>query len=165
MTAVAYRRDFLSPTPTATIAMSTNLMNDLQDLTRAIVAFRDRRDWKQFHSLRNLAAGLSIEAAELQEILLWKSDAEVEAFLQSTRGRQRLAEEIADVLVFSLLLCHEAGLDPAQVVRGKLRQNAKKYPVRLAKGLALKYTELDPGNKGERTGAKGSRDRGKVRKS
>ena len=115
---------------------------NVQELTRAVVAFRDRRDWKQFHSLRNLAAGLSIEAAELQEILLWKSD--VEAFLRSTRGRQRLGEEIADVLVFSLLLCHEAGLDPTQVVRSKLRQNAKKYPVRLAKGRALKYTELQP---------------------
>ena len=115
-------------------------MNDLQDFTQAILAFRDRRDWKQFHSVRNLAAGLSIEAAELQEILLWKSDSEVAALLQSPSGRQRLAEEIADVLVFSLLLCHEAGLDPGQVVRGKLRQNARKYPVRLAKGKALKYT-------------------------
>jgi NTP pyrophosphatase (non-canonical NTP hydrolase) len=146
--------------------MSTNLMNDLQNLTRAIVAFRDRRDWKQFHSLRNLAAGLSIEAAELQEILLWKSDAEVEAILRSTRGRRRLGEEIADVLVFCLLLCHEADLDPAQVVRGKLRQNAKKYPVRLAKGRALKYTELRPIPRGSsvRPGAKGSSVPGKVAK-
>jgi len=80
VTAVAPRSDFLSPTLKATIAMSTpDFMRELQDLTRAIVAFRDRRDWKQFHSLRNLAAGLSIEAAELQEILLWKSDADVEA--------------------------------------------------------------------------------------
>lgn len=141
-------------------------MNDFQDLTRAIVAFRDRRDWKQFHSLRNLAAGLSIEAAELQEILLWKSEAEVEALLRSTRGRQRVAEEIADVLVFSLLVCHEAGLDPAQVVRGKLRQNAKKYPVRLAKGRALKYTELQPTPRHEdrRTEAKRGRVGGKVAK-
>ena len=60
-------------------------MNEFEDLTRSIVAFRDRRDWKQFHSLRNLAAGLSIEAAELQEILLWKSDAEVEALCRSAR--------------------------------------------------------------------------------
>jgi hypothetical protein len=82
---------------------------------------------------------------------LWKgwrrALVQVEALLRSTRGRRRLAEEIADVLVFSLLLCHEAGLDPAQVVRGKLRQNAKKYPVRLAKGRALKYTELHWGGR------------------
>lgn len=137
-------------------------MNELEDLTRAIVAFRDRRDWKQFHSLKNLAAGLSIETAELQEILLWKSDSEVEALRRSASGRRRFAEEVADVLVFGLLFCHEAGLDPAQVVRQKLRHNAKKYPVRLAKGRALKYTELPPAPRrapGE-AGAKGSRVRG-----
>jgi len=117
-------------------------MNEFHDLTRAIVAFRDRRNWRQFHSLKNLAAGLSIEAAELQELLLWKTDAEVDTFLRSRSGRQRLGEEIADVLIFGLLLCHEVGLDPATAVRRKLGQNAKKYPVRLAKGRALKYTEL-----------------------
>ena len=117
-------------------------MNDFRDLTEAIVAFRDRRDWQQFHSLKNLAAGLSIEAAELQEIFLWKSDAEVQALARSRSGRARLSEEIADVLVFSLLFCHEAGIDPAMAIRRKLRANAKKYPVRLAKGRAAKYTEL-----------------------
>jgi NTP pyrophosphatase (non-canonical NTP hydrolase) len=117
-------------------------MSELKDLTRAVIDFRDRRHWKQFHSLRNLAAGLSIEAAELQEILLWKSDEQVDALLRSTHGRERLAEEIADVLIFGLLFCHEANLDPARVVRQKLRKNAKKYPVRLAKGRALKYTEF-----------------------
>jgi hypothetical protein len=80
--------------------------------------------------------------AELQELLLWKTDAEANTFLRSRSGRKRFGEEIADVLIFSLLLCHEAGLDPATIVRGKLQQNAKKYPVRLAKGRALKYTEL-----------------------
>ena len=61
-------------------------MNEFEDLTRAIVAFRDRRDWKQFHSLRNLATGLSIEAGELQEVLLWKSDAEIGALQHSPSG-------------------------------------------------------------------------------
>lgn len=126
-------------------------MNDFRDLTRAIVAFRDRRDWQQFHSLKNLAAGLSVEAAELQEVLLWKSDAEVEAFVRLRLGRQRLSEEIADVLVFSLLFCHEAGVDPATAIKRKLRTNAMKYPIRLAKGRATKYTELPvAGSKGDR---------------
>ena len=105
MTAVTPRDDFLSSTPTATIAMSTNLMNDLQNLTRAIVAFRDRRDWKQFHSLRNLAAGLSIETAELQEILLWKSDAEVEALLRSTRGRRPATRQAWILLKLCAVSC------------------------------------------------------------
>jgi dCTP diphosphatase len=117
-------------------------LSDFEDLTRSIVAFRDRRDWQQFHSLKNLAAGLSIEAAELQEIFLWKSDAEVRTLKRSHSGRVRLSEEIADVLIFSLLFCHEAGVDPVTAIRKKLRANAKKYPVRLAKGRATKYTEL-----------------------
>jgi NTP pyrophosphatase (non-canonical NTP hydrolase) len=119
-------------------------MNEIDRLTRSIVAFRDRRNWKQFHSLPNLAAGLSIEAAELQEVLLWKSNAEVDAFVQSASGRQRLAEEIADILIFGLLICHEAAVDPAVAIRTKLRLNAKKYPVALSKGIATKYTELKP---------------------
>lgn len=126
-------------------------MNEIKQLTDAIVKFRDRRDWKQFHSLRNLAAGLSIEAGELQEVLLWKSEAEVDSLSRSMNGRRRIGEEIADVLVFSLLFCHEMGLDPAAVIRRKLGTNARKYPVRLAKGRALKYTELPT-----MTGAKGS---------
>lgn len=138
-------------------------MNELQDLTRAIVAFRDRRDWQQFHSLRNLAAGLSIETAELQELLLWKTDADVDDFVRSLSGRQRLSEEIADVFIFGLLLCHEAGVEPIPAVLRKLRQNAKQYPVRLAKGRALKYTELRQGKTESpgKTGAKGSRQGGK----
>jgi NTP pyrophosphatase (non-canonical NTP hydrolase) len=88
-------------------------MNEFRELTRSIAAFRDRRNWKQFHSLRNLAAGLSIEAAELQEVLLWKSDAEVDSYLRSAVGRGRLTEEVADILVFVLLFCHEAAINPA----------------------------------------------------
>jgi NTP pyrophosphatase (non-canonical NTP hydrolase) len=136
-------------------------MNEFQDLAKAIVTFRDRRNWQQFHSLKNLAAGLSVEAAELQEVLLWKTDAEASEFLQSPSGHNRLGEEISDVLIFGLLLCHEAGLDPAKAVRGKLRQNAKKYPVRLAKGRALKYTELrDAAGQLEAQGSGAGRDAG-----
>jgi hypothetical protein len=67
-------------------------MNELKQLADAIVKFRDRRNWKQFHLLRNLAAGLSIEATELQEVILWKSDAEADALRHSDAGRRRLAE-------------------------------------------------------------------------
>jgi MazG-like family len=67
---------------------------------------------------------------------------EAKALLRSRSGRERFGEEIADVLIFGLQLCHEADLDPAAAVRQKLRQNAKKYPVRLAKRRALQYTDL-----------------------
>lgn len=78
----------------------------------------------------------------MQEILHWRSDTEVEALRSSASGRQRLEEEIADVLIFGLLFCHDAGLDPAKVVGRKLRTNARKSPVRLADPAQLGLLSL-----------------------
>jgi dCTP diphosphatase len=77
---------------------------DLQELIERIKSFRDERNWKQFHTPRNLAAALAVEASELQETMLWKTDPEVDEFLKTTDGRTSVASEIADVLIFSLLL-------------------------------------------------------------
>lgn len=111
---------------------------DLDDLTEAIVAFRDDRDWGQFHSLRNLAAALSVEVGELQELFLWEAEDE-----GSAAGRDEVAEEIADVLIYTLLFCHEAGIDVEAAVEEKLETNREKYPVDDARGRAAKYTDLD----------------------
>ena len=77
---------------------------NLNDLISKITAFRDARDWKQFHKANHLAAAIAIEAAELQEHFLWKSAGEVEAKIAEPENRQAVAEELADVLIFSLLL-------------------------------------------------------------
>lgn len=119
-------------------------MSDINDLVTEIIAFRDARDWGQFHTLRHLAAGLSIEAAELQEIMLWRADSEVEALLTDPTQKLRLQREVADVLIFALMICHQSGLDPVQAIREKLAENASKYPAELARGRATKYTDLDP---------------------
>lgn len=115
---------------------------NLEELLQRIVAFRDDRDWKQFHNLRNLAAAIAIEAAELQQELLWKTDAEASAMLADPATLERLGDEAADVLIFTLLLCHEAGIGPGEAIRAKLDKNAEKYPVDLARGSAKKYTDL-----------------------
>jgi len=115
---------------------------DIAALLESVLRFRDERDWQQFHTLKNLAAAVSIETSELQEMLLWKTDAEALEFVQSIKGKRRLEEEIADVLIFMLLLCFEARIDLGMAVQRKLATNAKKYPVQLAKGNALKYSEL-----------------------
>jgi NTP pyrophosphatase (non-canonical NTP hydrolase) len=115
---------------------------DLDATIAAIVHFRDDRDWAQFHSIRNLAAALSIEAAELQESLLWKTDAEVCAMLGSSK-RDVVCMELADVLIYALLLSHTLGEDPLALVNKKLQLNAEKYPVHVAKGSARKYTDLE----------------------
>jgi len=115
---------------------------EIQALIDAIVAFRDERDWAQFHTPKNLAAALAIEAAELQELMLWKTEAEVAEFVTAKAEHGKLSDEVADVLIYALLFCEASGIDPAAAVRFKLRKNAEKYPVHLAKGRADKYDRL-----------------------
>lgn len=115
---------------------------NLNEITAKITAFRDARDWKQFHKANHLAAAIAIEAAELQEHFLWKSAAEVEKKIAEPAQQQAIGEELADVLIFSLLLAKELKVDPAEIILRKLELNAKKYPVEKARGSAKKYTEL-----------------------
>lgn len=118
-------------------------MNDsMQALTEEVLHFRDARDWKQFHSPQNLAAALAIETGELQETMLWKTDAEVVAELKNPELRDRVSHEIADVFIYALLIADAVGIDPAVAIRAKLRRNEANYPVDKAKGRATKHTEL-----------------------
>jgi NTP pyrophosphatase (non-canonical NTP hydrolase) len=107
-----------------------------------IAAFRDERDWGQFHSPRNLAAALAVEASELQELMLWKTENETQDFLASASGRRDATYEVADVLIYALLFCNALGIEPIEAIRCKLAENASKYPVDTAKGNAVKYTQL-----------------------
>ena len=104
--------------------------------------FRDARDWSQFHTPKNLAAAIAIEAAELQERFLWKSDKEIERDLKDNAKRDAVVEEVADVLLFALLLADRLDIDVGKAIVDKLASNEQKYPVALARGNARKYTEL-----------------------
>ncbi|MDT8342111.1 MAG: MazG-like family protein [Longimicrobiales bacterium] len=117
-------------------------MPTLTTLTSEVLAFRDERDWAQFHTPRNLAAALAIEAAELQEEFLWKEDAEIAEYLASKPGHRAVSDEIADVVIYALLFAHASGIDLGAAVRKKLEKNREKYPVERARGSARKYTEL-----------------------
>lgn len=114
----------------------------LQSLTERLIAFRDARDWRQFHSLKNLILSLNLESAELLELAQWKDDAEVEHAISDPEFRARLAEECADVLIYLLLICERAGIDPLAAASAKIETNAAKYPVEKSRGNARKYTEL-----------------------
>lgn len=118
------------------------MKNDWKNLRDEVVAFRDARDWKQFHTPKNLVAGLAIEAAELQEQFLWCTDAECEARIRDKVRRKAIAEELADVVNYALLLANHMDLDLPVEIRKKIRINARKYPVSKSKGIAKKYTEL-----------------------
>lgn len=112
-------------------------MSEIKAIIEHLIRFRDERDWEQFHDSRNLALAISIEAAELNELFLWKKDADIEAV-----DRARISEELADILAFSLLLAEKHGLDIAEILQEKISKNALKYPVHKAKGRADKYDQL-----------------------
>lgn len=117
-------------------------MSDFLALTAELKAFRDARNWQQFHSLRNLITSLNLEAAELLELTQWKSDAEVEALPADPASAEALRDECADVLLYLLLIADSAGIDLAVAARDKLAKNAAKYPVDKAYGSRAKYTAL-----------------------
>ena len=114
----------------------------LAKIVAAVTRFRDDRDWAQFHKPKDLAAAIAIEAGELQERFLWKTDAEVERDLADAAKKAGVAEEIADVVMFAMLLADRLGIDLAEAIAAKLAANGRKYPVTLARGSARKYTEL-----------------------
>ena len=112
----------------------------LDELTQQIVQFRDERDWKQYHSPRNLAASITIEAAELLELFQWSSDASMSQDVETRRTD--IEREVADVLIYTLLLAHDTGVDVVASVTRKLAENTEKYPTSKARGSRQKYTEL-----------------------
>lgn len=117
-------------------------MTDLETLTRAVLAFRDERDWRQFHSLRNLIVSLNLEAGELLELTQWKSDGEIDALPGDPAAREALSDECADILLYLLLIADAAGIDLAAAARDKLAKNAAKYPVEKSRGSRAKYDKL-----------------------
>ena len=112
-------------------------MNEIQLLIDELVKFRDARHWDQFHNTKDLALAISIEAAELNELFLWKTTEECEKV-----DKTRLKDELADVLAFSLLLAGKHGFDVKEIVLEKIKKNNEKYPVEKSKGTARKYDEL-----------------------
>jgi NTP pyrophosphatase (non-canonical NTP hydrolase) len=113
-------------------------MSEFRELIDLLEKFRDERDWSQFHDSKNLALALSIEAAELNELFLWKKDDDAEKV-----DKQRLREELADVFAYAIMLAGRHGLDVSEIVKEKIVQNAKKYPVDQSKGNSAKYRDLD----------------------
>ncbi|MEI8324933.1 MAG: nucleotide pyrophosphohydrolase [Betaproteobacteria bacterium] len=116
------------------------MSSDLQSLTQSLRDFAAARDWEQFHSPKNLASALSVEAAELLEHFQWLSDAQ-SANLKDPK-RAEVAAEAADVLLYLLQLCDKLHIDLVQAARAKLIANGEKYPVDRSKGSSAKYTEL-----------------------
>lgn len=107
-------------------------MSDIEELKCEVAEFCRSRDWDQFHTNKELAAAIAIEAAELQDAFLWNREAKPE----------KVCEELADILIYALRMAERNNLDVAEIVRAKLAANAVKYPVEKSKGSAKKYSEL-----------------------
>ncbi|MCB9663337.1 MAG: nucleotide pyrophosphohydrolase [Alphaproteobacteria bacterium] len=113
----------------------------LRELQAKVRAFSDARDWARFHSPRNLAMALSVEAAELLELFLWSADDGPQPL--NPERAPRVSEEAADVLLCLLNLAERAGIDLAAALEAKLEGAARKYPADRVRGKALKYDEYD----------------------
>lgn len=112
-------------------------MNDYDKIIDELIQFRDDRNWEQFHDSKNLALALSIEAAELNELFLWKKDNEANEV-----NDERLREELADVLSYAFLLANKHNINIFEAISAKIKLNAKKYPIEKARGTSKKYTQL-----------------------
>lgn len=115
-------------------------MADIKELTREVLKFRDERDWKQFHNPKDVAISLALEAGELLEHFQWKTPKEIAAHVKA--AREEIADELADVLYWVLVLGKDLEIDMSAALRKKLVKNAAKYPVHKAKGRITKYNRL-----------------------
>ena len=109
-------------------------MSEIKSVIQKLIEFRNKRDWKQFHNSKDLALAISIEASELLELFLWKDSEDFK--------KEKLEDELADVLSFCLLLAEKHNLDVVKIIENKIDKNALKYPVEKAKGTAKKYDQL-----------------------
>ena len=109
-------------------------MKEIEAITNLLIKFRDERNWEQFHNSKDLALALSIEAAELNELFLWKDAKDVNV--------EKLKEELADVFIYAFLLAKKHELNIKDIVLSKINHNEKKYPAGKAKNSAKKYNEL-----------------------
>ena len=111
----------------------------MKTLKKEISKFVKERDWNRYHSPKNLAMGLSIEASELAEIFLWLTEKESKKLNKTQLNN--LKEEIGDIIIYVVNLCDKFNLDPIQCAKDKIKHNKKKYPAKVVKGSAKKYTE------------------------
>jgi dCTP diphosphatase len=114
----------------------------LADLKSATAKFAKERDWEQFHAPKNLSMAIAAEAGELMEHFLWVSTGSSQGILSTPEKKAKIAEELADVVIFTLQFANMTGIDIAASVEAKIAKNAAKYPVAKARGRSEKYTDL-----------------------
>ena len=117
-----------------------DFMPDIQELIKEILKVRDERDWKQFHNPKDLAISLALEASELLEHFQWRNEEEITEYIKSNKAE--IADELADVLYWVLLMANDFDIDIKKSLNDKLRKNREKYPIEKSKGKHSKYNKL-----------------------
>ena len=114
----------------------------LNELKELVLGFRDARNWEQFHTTQNLLLALNNECAELNELFLWKKDSEIPDMLANKEFREKVENEVGDILIYFLYLVNNFNIDPVKAAFNKLQINEKKYPVDKSYNSNKKYNEL-----------------------
>jgi dCTP diphosphatase len=112
------------------------------ELKRRVLNFARERDWEQFHTPKNLSMALAAESGELMEHFLWSTSEQSRAIAAQAGKREKIAEELADVVIYALEFANMTGLDLAATIQRKMAANAEKYPIDKSRGRSDKYTEL-----------------------
>ena len=112
----------------------------IENLTERICAFRDARDWGQFHNPKDMAVAIAAEAGELMQHFVWKTPAQLDQVVVEKRAE--ITDEIADVGILLFELAHNLNIPLAQAMQAKLERNETRYPADKARGNNLKYNEL-----------------------
>lgn len=115
-------------------------MADIETVTKRIIDFRDKRNWKQFHNPKDVALSLSLETGEVLEHFQWKNGKELEEYVKT--HKEHIEEELADVLYWVLLMSHDLGIDILDALNKKIDGNEQRYALEKSKGNHKKYTEL-----------------------
>ena len=111
-------------------------------LQKILSEFANKRDWEQFHNLKNLAISINIESSELLEIFQWKKEDEIKLDLKKKAIKERISDEVADIMLYLLRFSDLAKIDIEKCCFKKIKKNEKKYPVSLSKGKSTKYNLL-----------------------
>ena len=118
------------------------ILMDVKYIQNKLSDFAKKRDWEKFHNLKNLAISINIESSELLEIFQWDDNQKVDEKLKKKQFKERISDEVADVLLYLLRFSQIANLDLEKICLKKIKKNAKKYPIKLSKGKSTKYTSL-----------------------
>jgi len=135
-------RDGKSADTVAGMTEANDATTTMAELKSRVLAFARERDWEQFHAPKNLSMALAAEAGELMEHFLWSTPEASRVAIDDPVKRAKIAEELADVVIYALEFANVTGIDVARAIGAKMAANAQKYPVEKAKGRADKYTEL-----------------------